>query len=182
MSTTSTQNGGDPMFDAVIIGAGFSGMYLLHRLRDDLKMNVRCFEKGAGVGGTWYWNRYPGARCDADSIFYSYSFDKDLEQEWTWTERWATQAEILAYCNHVAERLDLLRSITFDTEVTEASFDEQRAVWIIKTATETVTARYLVSAVGCLSASQVPDFPGLTDYQGGVYHTGRWPHEGVDLS
>ncbi|SIO88018.1 NAD(P)/FAD-dependent oxidoreductase [Nocardiopsis sp. JB363] len=168
--------------DAVVIGAGFGGMYALHRLRDDLGMDVRAFEAGDGVGGTWYWNRYPGARCDAESILYSYSFDQDLQDSWTWSERYAAQPELLAYAEHVADRFDLRRSIDFGTRVSAAHYDEERKLWRVSTGTGTeVLARYLVTALGFLSASQSPDIDGLADFGGEVHHTGHWPHEGVDL-
>ncbi|USY23405.1 NAD(P)/FAD-dependent oxidoreductase [Nocardiopsis exhalans] len=158
-------------------------MYALHRLRDDLGLNTHAFEAGEGVGGTWYWNRYPGARCDAESVFYSYSFDADLQQEWVWSERYAAQPEILSYAEHVADRLDLRRSITFGTRVTAAHYDESRRLWLLTTDTgQHVEARYLVTALGCLSAAQAPDFKGLEDFRGEIHHTARWPHEGVELA
>jgi cyclohexanone monooxygenase len=168
--------------DAVVVGAGFAGMYMLYRLRR-LGFSTRVFEAGSDVGGTWYWNRYPGARCDVASLEYSYSFDEDLQQEWNWTEKFATQPEILAYLNHVADRHDLRRDITFDTSVTGAAFDEATNRWRVETDSgETVLARYLVMATGCLSASRIPDFPGLDSFAGETYHTGRWPHEKVDFT
>jgi cyclohexanone monooxygenase len=167
--------------DVVVVGAGFAGLYMLKRLRDH-GWSVRVFETGSGVGGTWYWNRYPGARCDVPSMEYSYSFDADLEQQWDWTERYATQPEILAYLEHVAERFDLNRDITFDTRVASATFDEDATTWEIRTSDgDTTTARFLVMATGCLSAANTPDIPGLESFAGPVYHTGRWPHEGVDF-
>ncbi|HEY6131231.1 MAG TPA: NAD(P)/FAD-dependent oxidoreductase [Halioglobus sp.] len=169
--------------DVAIIGAGFGGMYALHRLRDHLGLNVHVVEAGGGVGGTWYWNRYPGARCDVESVYYSYSFDKELQQEWTWCERYASQPEILAYAEHVADRLDLCRSITFQTKVIVAHYDEKRNLWLLATDTgRRIEARYLVTAVGCLSASQVPGLEGIDNFQGEVHHTAHWPHEGVDLA
>ncbi|GAB3697053.1 NAD(P)/FAD-dependent oxidoreductase [Nocardiopsis oceani] len=169
--------------DAVVIGAGFGGMYALHRLRDRLGLNAHAFEAGAGVGGTWYWNRYPGARCDAESVYYSYSFDEDLQQEWVWSERYAAQPELLAYADHVADRLDLRRSITFGTRVTEAHYDEDRCLWLLATDTgQRFRTRYLITAVGCLSAAQAPHLEGLGDFRGEVHHTARWPHEGVELT
>ncbi|MFI7166295.1 flavin-containing monooxygenase [Rhodococcus erythropolis] len=168
--------------EAVIIGAGFGGMYALHRLRDDLGLDVVVIERGSDVGGTWFWNRYPGARCDAESIFYSYSFDEDLQNSWTWTEKYATQPEILSYAQHVADRYDLRRSIRFETEVESAHFDEENDEWIVDTSTGTVASKYLITAVGCLSASRIPDVAGLDHFSGEVHHTGHWPHEGVELS
>ncbi|MWA07008.1 SidA/IucD/PvdA family monooxygenase [Actinomadura sp. LD22] len=159
-------------------------MYALRKLRDELGMDVHVVERGEDVGGTWYWNRYPGARCDAESIFYSYSFDADLQQEWTWTERFATQPEILDYCRHVADRFDLRRDITFGDSVVGAVFDESDDRWTVRLESGGVRrARFLVTAVGCLAASpRVPDVPGLDDFAGATYHTGRWPHEGVDFT
>jgi len=168
--------------DVVIVGAGFGGMYMLHSLRK-LGFTVRVFEAGSGVGGTWYWNRYPGARCDVESMQYSYSFDEDLDQEWTWTEKYAPQPEILAYANHVADRFDLRRDIRFDTRVVAATFDEGTNRWSIETDQgDQVTAQFCVMAVGCLSAANRPDFNGIDDFQGPIYHTGEWPHEDVDFT
>ena len=169
-------------FDAVVIGAGFGGMYMLHRLR--LKgFKVRVFEAGKGVGGTWYWNRYPGARCDVESVQYSYQFSPELQQEWEWTERYATQPEILRYANHVADRFDLRRDIKFETRVTKATFDEDAHAWIVETDKgDRVVARFVVTALGCLSSPNTPKIPGLTDFKGPTYHTGNWPHEGVDFT
>ncbi|MFC4116743.1 flavin-containing monooxygenase [Nonomuraea zeae] len=167
--------------DAVVIGAGFAGMYMLHRLRG-LGLSVRVFETGDGVGGTWYWNRYPGARCDVESMEYSYSFDDDLQQEWEWTERYPSQPEILRYADHVADRFDLRRDIRFETRVTRAAYDESANVWRVETDRgDRVSATYLITAVGCLSAARVPAFPGRGTFLGPSHHTGRWPHEGVDF-
>jgi len=168
--------------DAVIVGAGFAGMYMLHKLRQ-LGFTAVVYDAAAGVGGTWYWNRYPGARCDVESINYSYSFDPDLEQEWEWSERYATQPEILRYANHVADRYDLRRDIRFSTRVTAASFDESAQRWSITTDQgDDVSAQYLVMAVGCLSTSKMPEIPGIDVFRGKWYHTGHWPHEGVDFT
>jgi cyclohexanone monooxygenase len=172
----------DANFDVVIVGAGFGGMYMLHGLRK-LGFKVRVFEGGAGVGGTWYWNRYPGARCDVESMQYSYSFDKDLDQEWTWTEKYAPQPEILAYANHVADRFELRRDIRFETRVTAATFDEKAKRWTVETDQgDRVTAQFCVMAVGCLSAANRPAFEGMDSFRGPVYHTGEWPHEDVDFA
>jgi cyclohexanone monooxygenase len=169
-------------FDAIVVGAGISGMYMLHRLRR-LGLSARVFEAGNGVGGTWYWNRYPGARCDVESLDYSYSFSRELEQEWEWTERYPTQPEILRYLNHVADRFDLRRDIQFDTRVKRACFDEGANCWDIQTDDgQHYAARYCIMAVGCLSAPNRPDFKGLDTFEGHWYHTGLWPHEGVDFS
>ncbi len=169
-------------FDVVVVGAGFAGLYMLHRLRG-LGLSAIVFEAGAGVGGTWYWNRYPGARCDVESMQYSFSFDDDLEQEWHWTELYASQPEILKYANHVADRFDLRRDIRFETRVTAANFDEVAQRWTVRTDRgHVVTARFCVMATGCLSTAKIPDFPGIETFRGETYHTGAWPHEGVDFS
>ena len=168
--------------DAIVVGAGFAGLYALHRLRG-LGLSVRVFEAGDGVGGTWYWNRYPGARCDVESMDYSYSFSDELQQEWCWTERYAAQPEILSYINHVADRFDLRRDVQLSTRVTSAVFDETTSRWTIETDRgDRVTARFCIMATGCLSDAQVPDIAGRETFAGRWYHTGRWPHEGVDFS
>ena len=169
-------------FDAVIIGAGFGGMYMLHRLRQK-GFGARVIEAGKGVGGTWYWNRYPGARCDVESVQYSYQFSSELEQEWEWTERYATQPEILRYANHVADRFDLRRDIQFETRVASAVFDETADVWRIETDKgDRLAARFVITAMGCLSSPNTPKIDGLADFGGPTYHTGNWPHEGVDFT
>jgi cyclohexanone monooxygenase len=168
--------------DAVVVGAGFAGMYQLYRLRE-LGLTTRVLEAGDGVGGTWYWNRYPGARCDVESMSYSYSFSPELEQEWVWTEKYPTQPEILRYANHVADRFDLRRDITFDTRVTSAVYDEARERWTVTTDTgETVDAQFFITATGCLSHSKLPEVPGLERFQGPTYHTAHWPTDGVDFT
>ncbi len=180
MSSTKTPETGQ--FDAVVIGAGFAGLYMLHKLRQ-LGLTVRVFETGDGVGGTWYWNRYPGARCDVESMQYSYSFSEALQQEWEWTERYPKQAEILRYINHVADRFGLRGDIQLQTRVAAAAYDEATHCWTVKTDKgDTVSARFLISAGGCLSAARVPDMPGLADFKGKTYHTGTWPHEVVDFT
>ncbi|GAB3694078.1 flavin-containing monooxygenase [Saccharopolyspora tripterygii] len=167
------------MLDAIVIGAGFSGLCALHRLRG-LGMSALVLEAGDGVGGTWYWNRYPGARCDSESFYYSFSFDDDLQQEWRWSERYPAQPEVLAYLDHVADRFDLRRDIRLGTAVVSATFDEG---WTVFTeAGERLRARFLISAVGCLSSANVPELPGLDSFAGDWYHTGRWPHEDVDFT
>lgn len=168
--------------DVVIVGAGFAGLYMLYRARQ-LGFSARVFEAGSGVGGTWYWNRYPGARCDVESLEYAYSFSEDLRKEWQWTERYASQPEILRYLNHVADRFDLRRDIEFETRVVSATFDEEEGRWTIATERgQIVSAQFCVMATGCLSAAKVPEYPGLDRFQGQWYHTGRWPHDGVDLT
>jgi cyclohexanone monooxygenase len=170
-------------FDAIVVGAGFAGMYMLHRLRDTLGLSVRVYEAGDGVGGTWYWNRYPGARCDSDSYIYCYTFDKQLWQEWEWSERYPEQPEILRYLNHVADRFDLRRDIQFGTRVTAATFDEKTNRWEVRTDQgDVVSARYLIAATGVLSATNLPAFKGLESFKGKWYHTSQWPHEGVDFT
>ncbi|KWV57841.1 cyclohexanone monooxygenase [Bradyrhizobium macuxiense] len=169
-------------YDVVVVGAGFAGMYMLHRLRG-LGFSARVYEQGSGVGGTWYWNRYPGARCDVESMQYSYSFSEELQQEWNWSERYAPQPEILQYANHVADRFDLRRDIQFDTKVERAGFDERNNLWQVATSDgKTVTARFVVLATGCLSNARKPDIKGLDRFKGEVYHTGHWPHQPVDFT
>src|SRR6185369_7235298 len=152
--------------DAVIVGAGFAGLYALHRLRG-LGFSARVFEAGKGVGGTWYWNRYPGARCDVESMDYSFQFSPELEQEWEWTERYATQPEILRYANHVADRFDLRRDIRFETRITAAVFDETANVWRVETDKgDKVAAHFVITAMGCLSSPNTPRIEGLADFEG----------------
>jgi cation diffusion facilitator CzcD-associated flavoprotein CzcO len=169
-------------WDAVIVGAGFAGLYMLHRLRG-LGLTARVLEAGSGVGGTWYWNRYPGARCDIESMQYSFQFDDELQQEWDWTERYAAQPEILTYANHVCDRFQLRDGIDFDTRVTSAAFDEAAGQWTVETDTGARhTATYCIMATGCLSVPNNPNFPGMGTFKGPTYHTGQWPHEGVDFT
>ena len=175
----SAETGG--AYDVVVVGAGFAGMYMLHTLRG-LGFSARVYEAGGGVGGTWYWNRYPGARCDIESLQYSYSFSDAMDQEWSWSEKYSPQPEILEYANHVADRFDLRRDIQFDTRVTAATFDETSKRWTMETDRgDRVTAQFCVMAVGCLSAANKPAFAGLDDFEGRILHTGEWPHEGVDF-
>jgi cyclohexanone monooxygenase len=169
-------------FDAVVVGAGFAGMYMLHRLRT-LGFTARVYEAGGGVGGTWYWNRYPGARCDVESMQYSFSFSEELDQQWDWSEKYAPQPEILAYANHIADRFELREHIRFDTRVTAATFDEAANCWRIETDRgDRVTAKFCIMAVGCLSAPNRPNFTGMDEFRGPIYHTGEWPHQGVDFT
>lgn len=168
--------------DVLVVGAGFGGMYMLHRLRG-LGLSAHVLEAGAGVGGTWYWNRYPGARCDVESMQYSYSFLEELQQGWHWSERFAGQPEILRYANHVADALDLRRDMTFETRVTGAQWQEDAAHWTVETEHgQALTARHVVLATGCLSSARLPDIPGIERFAGRVLHTGQWPHEGVDFT
>lgn len=169
--------------DVIVIGAGFAGLYSVHKLRDQMGLDVTAFEAASGVGGTWFWNRYPGARCDIESIHYSYSFSEELQQEWNWSERYAGQPEILDYLNHVADRFDLRRNIQFNTRVTSMVWDEENSFWRVGTDDgKTTTARYVISGVGNLSVPKEPDFPGVQDFQGDVYVTGNWPQEPVDFT
>ncbi len=167
--------------DAVIVGGGLAGVYMLHRLRE-MGLTARVYEAGSGIGGTWFWNRYPGARCDIESLEYSYQFSHELQQEWDWSERYATQPEILRYINHVADRFDLWDDIALDTRVLSAKYDEQEARWRVETSKGHASARFCIMATGCLSCTNQPDFPGLDTFEGEWYHTGRWPHEGVDFT
>ena len=167
--------------DVVVIGAGAAGLYALHRLRG-LGLSVRVFEQGGGVGGTWYWNRYPGARCDVESWDYCYSFSEELEREWDWSERYPTQAELERYFNHVADRFELRGDIELCTRVEQARFDEGRNRWYIRTSGGAVaSAQYLVSAAGCLSEVNTPRIVGADSFEGVQLHTARWPAEGVDV-
>src|ERR1700747_2280671 len=169
-------------FDAIIVGAGVGGLYAIHRLRK-LGLKVHAFEAGGGVGGTWYWNRYPGCRCDVESMEYSYSFSDELQQEWRWPERYGTQPEILRYINHVADRFDLRRDIEFNTRVKEAAFDSRTNTWTVTTDKgSAATARFCIMATGNLSTPRQPNIPGLESFQGKWYHTGLWPHDGVDFT
>jgi cyclohexanone monooxygenase len=173
---------GEMTCDVVVVGAGFAGMYMLHRLRGQ-GLRVLVYEQGGDVGGTWYWNRYPGARCDVESMQYSYSFSDELQQEWNWSERYAPQPEILKYARHVADRFNLRSHIQFNTRVDRAAFDESTNNWLLTTSDgKTVTAKFIVLATGCLSNARVPDIKGLSDFKGKVYHTGHWPHEPVDFT
>jgi len=168
--------------DVVVVGAGFAGLYMLQRLRG-LGRSVQVFETGDGVGGTWFWNRYPGARCDVESMEYSYGFDEELQQEWEWTERYAPQPEILAYANHVADRYDLRDHIQFETCVIGAAFDETANRWQVTTdQDDVITARFVIMATGCLSSANTPEIPGAHTFTGPSYHTGRWPQGGVDFT
>lgn len=180
--------------DAIVVGAGFSGLYQLLRLRE-ADMSAVVFERGAEVGGTWYWNRYPGARCDITSLDYSYSFDEELQQEWEWSEKFATQPEILRYVRHVADRFDLRRDIRFQCSVVGATWNEARERWVVEVAvtdddgsvprdnlaTEHYSAKYLILAVGNLSSAHTPSIPGLDGFSGRLLHSARWPHEPVDF-
>jgi cyclohexanone monooxygenase len=169
-------------YDAIIVGAGISGLHLLHRLRE-IGLSALVIDQASGIGGTWFWNRYPGARCDIESMTYSYSWSHELEQEWTWSERYAGQAEILAYLEHVADRFDLRRDLLLGTRVVEATLDEPGDRWSIATdGGERFSAGFLIMATGCLSVPRIPDIPGSERFAGEMHHTGLWPHEGVDVA
>ena len=169
--------------DALVVGAGFAGLYQLLCLRERLGLSVKVLEAGGGVGGTWYWNRYPGARCDSESHVYWYTFSPDLMREWEWSERYPGQPEIMRYLNHVADRFDLKRDILFNTRVAAAHYDENANRWRVQTETgKTFVAKFLITAVGCLSTANVPKFEGLESFAGDWYHTGQWPHQGVDFT
>ena len=179
---SKSADGRPDAYDMIVVGAGFSGLYLLHRMRL-MGLKTVVLEAADDVGGTWYWNRYPGARCDVESMSYSYSFSEELQQEWTWSERYATQPEILRYINHVAERFDLRRDIIFNTRVTAAHFDEDKGLWRIRTdGGDELATRFCIMATGCLSTPKPPEVDGIDDFGGECYHTGTWPHEPVEFT
>ena len=172
----------DTHVDVVVVGAGFAGLRALHTLRG-LGLSVAVLDEADGIGGVWYWNRYPGARCDVESFDYSYAFDEELEQEWRWSERYAPQEEILRYVEHVADRFDLRRDIHLGRRVEGASYDEASATWTVTAATgERWSSRFLVLAVGQLSTTKLPEYPGQENFRGEIHHSARWPHEGVDFT
>jgi len=172
-----------PDFDVVVIGAGFAGLGMLRKLREEHGMSVQVYETGDGVGGTWYWNRYPGARCDSESYMYCFSFSKEMLQDWNWSGKYPEQPEILSYLNHVADRFDLRRNIQFNTRVTSARFLEDANLWEVETDQgDRVTSQFLITGIGCISSGNVPDIKGLDSFQGEQYHTGSWPHEEVDFA
>ena len=171
-----------PDTDMVIVGAGFAGLYLIQQARK-LGLRARCFDRASDVGGTWWWNRYPGARCDMESLQYSFSWDPEIQSEWEWSERFATQGEILAYAQFVADKHDLRRNITFETGLESAHYDEEKKMWrVTLDSGNELTCRYFILATGCLSTARIPDFPGRDSFVGDAYHTSDWPKEGVDLS
>ncbi|WP_149536762.1 flavin-containing monooxygenase [Siccirubricoccus phaeus] len=182
MTQDQQRGAAPPDVDVVVVGAGFAGLYMLYRLRG-LGLRARAFEQASGVGGTWWWNRYPGARCDVESMQYSYGFSDELQQEWKWSERFASQPEILRYANHVADRLDLRQYISFSTRVQAASWDEATDLWTVRTDKgDAVRARHVVMATGCLSTARLPEIEGIGSFGGRTYHTGQWPHEAVDFT
>ncbi|HEY0421863.1 MAG TPA: NAD(P)/FAD-dependent oxidoreductase [Rhodopila sp.] len=169
-------------YDAIVIGAGMSGLYQLYRLRE-LGMRVRVLEAGTGVGGTWYWNRYPGARFDSESYSYSYSFSPELLEEWNWSEHFAGQPETLRYLNHVADKFDLRRDIQFRSRVTAAHYQEATRSWDVTLEDGTTfRSRFLITAIGPLSAPTMPRIEGIDTFQGQSFHTARWPHEQVSFA
>lgn len=181
-SESQTRSGSSGRVDVVVVGAGFAGLYMLYRLREQ-GLSVRVFEAGNGIGGTWFWNRYPGARCDIESLEYSYQFSAELQQEWNWSERYATQPEILRYIDHVADRFDLRSHIQLNTRVNRAVFAEDSATWQISTSDGGQwSAGFCVMATGCLSSANLPDIPGRDTFRGQAYHTGQWPQQGVDFT
>jgi cation diffusion facilitator CzcD-associated flavoprotein CzcO len=179
-----SQHNGDVLdLDVAVIGTGFSGLYALHKFRNEMGLRVQSFENALGVGGTWYWNRYPGARSDTEVSAYCYSFDRDLFFDWKWSARYPRQSEILAYLEHVAEKYDLLRSIQFGTQVLSSTFDESINRWVLTTDKgQTIRAQFLIEGVGLLSATHIPEFPGQSTFEGDVFHTARWPHTPVDFA
>lgn len=186
MTTTDTSPGAAAprvrSLDVAIVGGGLAGLYALHRMRG-LGLTARVFEAGGGVGGTWFWNRYPGARCDIESLEYSYAFSDSLQQEWKWPERYATQPQILAYIEHVAERFDLLRDVQLNTRIRAAAFDRATDRWTLTAESgELVSAAFCIMATGNLSTPRVPNFEGLESFKGKWYHSGKWPADGVDFT
>lgn len=169
-------------YDAVIVGAGFTGLYMLYKLREQ-GLAVRVYDEASEVGGTWFWNRYPGARCDVESVDYSYTFSAELEQEWSWTERYPAQPEILRYLQHVAERFSLRKDIELETRIVSAHYADESDTWTVQPAGgEPVECRFCIMATGSLSVPKDPDLPGIGDFRGPVHHTARWPEQGVDFS
>ncbi len=183
MDMATRSSGAQVDLDVLVVGAGFAGLAALHHLRDKMNYSVRVIEAGSAAGGTWYWNRYPGARCDVESLQYSLSISDEVQQEWSWTERFATQPEILAYTQFVVDRLDLARSIDFNTRVASAIYDENDNTWTVTTeAGDTHRCRWLIMAAGPLSTPNIPDFPGIDSFKGEVYHTGMWPKTEVSFA
>ena len=169
-------------FDAIIIGAGFSGLYQLYKLRDELGISAHIFEAAEDVGGTWYWNRYPGARCDSESHTYCYYFSDELLQKWEWSERYPGQVEILKYLNFATDHLKLRSDISFNNKITNMDFLEDENIWLVRSDSgKTYKTRYVINAVGCLSSANKPNIPGIVNFNGDIYHTGEWPHEEVSV-
>lgn len=171
-----------PDYDVIVVGAGFAGLYTVQKLTQQ-GLSIRCFEAGSDVGGTWFWNKYPGAQCDVESLEYSYGFSEKLQQDWQWSRRFAGQSEILAYANHVADQFDLRQHIEFNTRVRSAEYVEDSGLWRLQvSADRQVSARFLILGTGNLSAPRVPDIPGLDDFKGKWFHSSRWPDDGVDFA
>ncbi|WP_096200742.1 flavin-containing monooxygenase [Bacillus sp. FJAT-45350] len=182
MTFSNEQQNSIESVDAVVIGAGFSGLYMLYRLRE-AGLTTRVYEAAGGVGGVWYWNRYPGARCDSESLYYNYTFSEELYKEWSWTSRYPEQPEILRYLNFVADKFELRPDIQFNTRVSSAYYDEETNRWQVQTEQgETVSAKYFITGVGCISTANLPNIKGLDEFKGEWYHTGHWPHEKVDFT
>ena len=182
MAQSNGNGSGQRSFDAVVVGAGFGGMYQLHKLRE-LGFSTLVLEAGGGVGGTWYWNRYPGARCDVESLCYSYSFSKDLEQEWTWSEKYSPQPEILAIRQSCGGPLRPAQGHRVQHPHRRRHLGRQAGRWTLATSKgETISAQFYIMASGCLSHSKLPEVPGVDNFTGPTYHTGHWPHEGVDFT
>ena len=175
----ATMSGAD--FDVIVIGAGFGGLYAVRKLRDELGLKVQGYDKAGDVGGTWYWNRYPGARSDSKSFVYSFSFDDELLQEWEWSDRYPKQPEVLSYLEHAADRFDLRRSFSFETAIEKAVFNEDTNLWEVETSKgNKVTGQFLLTALGLLSATNIPEFKGSETFEGEMYHTGNWP-DGIEI-
>jgi cation diffusion facilitator CzcD-associated flavoprotein CzcO len=173
--------GKDSKYDVVIVGAGVSGLFMFHKLRN-MGLSVLVIEKSDELGGTWNWNRYPGARCDIPSLEYSYQFDEDLQQEWNWSEKYSAGPEILEYLNHVADRFDLKKDINFEEEVVEAKFNEANSQWSIKTSKQEYQTKFCIFATGCLSVPNKPEIEGLESFEGELLHTATWPRDEVDFT
>lgn len=175
-------NSNEQILDAVVVGTGMAGLYMIKRLNDQ-GLNIQAIEAGSGVGGAWFWNRYPGCRADLPIIEYSYSFSKELQQEWDWTEVMAGQPEIERYLNYTADKFDLRKDIKFNTKVTDAIYNEDSNTWTVKTDQgDTYTCTYCIMATGCLNEPNYPDFKNADSFQGDIYHTAQWPKDGVDLT
>ena len=168
-------------YDIAIVGAGFAGLYMLYKFRDS-GMSIRVFESASDIGGTWYWNRYPGARCDVESMQYSFQFSQELQQEWNWTEQYATQPEILKYINHIANKYDLRKKINFNSKVLSIIFNEKKELWKIKIDKKSaIYCKFCILATGCLSSPYTPSFKGINTFKKPIYHTGKWPKEKIDF-
>ena len=163
-------------YDAIVIGSGFAGIYMLYQLRK-IGLSAIVLEKGFGIGGTWFWNKYPGARCDTESLQYSYQFSEELQQEWEWTEKYATQPEILKYINHVVDRFNLRKDIKLKTEIKEIIYNDEKKIWLVSSSDEQYKSKFCIMATGCLSTPNKPNIPGLNEFKGEVYQTSLWPNK-----